>query len=77
GEYKKALPSAILDADVVMSFVDATHVTLRPMVLADGPLGLLSTLKLVGGSCVLFVLLNAVAELFKEYVRTYTSADNI
>ncbi|RHY74183.1 hypothetical protein DYB30_009224, partial [Aphanomyces astaci] len=62
GEYKKALPSAILDADVVMSFVDATHDTLRPMVLADGPLGLLSTLKLVGGSCVLFVLLNAVAE---------------
>ncbi|ETW03430.1 hypothetical protein H310_04894 [Aphanomyces invadans] len=112
GEYKSSLPAAILDADAVMSFVESTHEAIQPLVL-DGPLGLLSTLKLVGSSVVLFVLFNAIAEfiktrmrrfetqpkdvvtrwksydhvldevldrrldLFKEYVRTYTSADNI
>ncbi|KAF0685979.1 Aste57867_22182 [Aphanomyces stellatus] len=114
GEYKRHLPAAILDADVVMDFIQTTHDAVRPLVLeASAPLGLLSTIKLLGSSILLFVILNGIAEfiktrvkrfetqkkdvidrwksydgvlhdilekrldLFKEYVRTYTSADNL
>ncbi|CAK4673752.1 unnamed protein product [Aphanomyces euteiches] len=72
GEYKKSLPAAILEADVVMDFVQTTHDAFRPFVLeSTAPLGLLGTLKLLGGSIVLFVLFNAVAEFIKTRVKRF------
>ncbi|OQR96743.1 hypothetical protein ACHHYP_13611 [Achlya hypogyna] len=72
GEYKNSLPAAIRDADVVMDFIENVHEAFRPLVLETAaPLGLLSTLKLVLSSAVLFVALNAVAQFIKARAKNF------
>ncbi|EQC34853.1 hypothetical protein SDRG_07655 [Saprolegnia diclina VS20] len=72
GEYKTSLPRAILEADVIMDVIENVHAAFRPLVLdPSAPLGLLSTLKLLGSSVVLFVLLNAVTQFVKTRARNF------
>ncbi|OQS07311.1 hypothetical protein THRCLA_00678 [Thraustotheca clavata] len=72
GEYKASLPTAILEADIVMDFVENVHEAFRPLVLdSSAPLGLLSTLKLLASSVFLFIAFNAVAQFIKTRAKNF------